>query len=197
MSTQREPRHDKTNKMSVRPAKTQISLGIRPVWSVFAVRMKKVWVLCYPFSAQQRRWSDWEDAQADLSLRWVHSHFVGFVMSRLACFWSIMASSHVVVYWMLSRNVLFIFRSMSYAGCSVCLYQILVIKQVWQLHFNPDKCEVIRITNKPSIIDAKYTIHDMSCDMIKSTTWLCAQRRHRSAWESAQSDQSLCYALSG
>ena len=28
-----EPRHDKTNKMSVRPAKTQISLGIRPVWS--------------------------------------------------------------------------------------------------------------------------------------------------------------------
>ena len=28
-----EPRHDKTNKMSVRPAKTQISLGIRSVWS--------------------------------------------------------------------------------------------------------------------------------------------------------------------
>ena len=28
-----EPRHDKTNKMSVRPAKTQISLDIRPIWS--------------------------------------------------------------------------------------------------------------------------------------------------------------------
>ena len=28
-----EPQHDKTNKMNVRPAKTQISLGIRPVWS--------------------------------------------------------------------------------------------------------------------------------------------------------------------
>ena len=26
-----EPRHDKTNKMTVRPAKTQISLGIRTV----------------------------------------------------------------------------------------------------------------------------------------------------------------------
>ena len=37
-----EPRHDKTNRVSVRPAKTQISLGIRPVWSrVYAVRMKK------------------------------------------------------------------------------------------------------------------------------------------------------------
>ena len=31
MRTKSEPRHDKTNKMSVRPAKTQISLGIRPV----------------------------------------------------------------------------------------------------------------------------------------------------------------------
>ena len=28
-----EPRHDKTNKMSVRPAKTQISLAICPIWS--------------------------------------------------------------------------------------------------------------------------------------------------------------------
>ena len=28
-----EPRHDKTNKVNVRPPKTQISLGIRPVWS--------------------------------------------------------------------------------------------------------------------------------------------------------------------
>ena len=36
-----ESRHDKTNKLTVRPAKTQICLGIRPVWSVFHVRMKK------------------------------------------------------------------------------------------------------------------------------------------------------------
>ena len=28
-----EPRHDKSNKMRLRPAKTQISLDIRPVWS--------------------------------------------------------------------------------------------------------------------------------------------------------------------
>ena len=49
----------------------------------FAVRMKKAWALSYPLSAQRRLWSDWADAQADLSLRWAHSHFVGFVMSRL------------------------------------------------------------------------------------------------------------------
>ena len=39
---------------------------------VFAVRMKKAWVLSYPLSAQQRLWSDWADAQADLSLHWAH-----------------------------------------------------------------------------------------------------------------------------
>ena len=78
-----EPRHDRTNKMTVRPAKTQISLGIRPIWSVFAVRMKKAWVLSYPLSALQRLWSDWANAQADLSRRWAHTHFVGFVTSRL------------------------------------------------------------------------------------------------------------------
>ena len=50
---------------------------------VFAVRMKKAWVLSYPLSAQRRLWSDWPDAQSDLSLRWAHTHFVGFVTRRL------------------------------------------------------------------------------------------------------------------
>ena len=48
--------------MSVRPAKTQISLGIRPSFNHV----------------------DSEDFdQTDLILRCAHSHFVGFVMSRL------------------------------------------------------------------------------------------------------------------
>ena len=46
--------------MSVHPAKTQISLGI---------------------SDQPGH----PDVQADLSLHWAHTHFVGFVMSRLKC----------------------------------------------------------------------------------------------------------------
>ena len=54
---------------------------------VFAVRMKnknkKPWVLSYPLGAQRRLWSDWADAQADLSLRWAHTQFDCFVMSRL------------------------------------------------------------------------------------------------------------------
>ena len=33
-----QPPRDKINKMTVHPAKTKISLGIRPVWSVFTGR---------------------------------------------------------------------------------------------------------------------------------------------------------------
>ena len=69
------------SRVMIQPTKwvcAQISLGIRLVWSVFAVCMKKPWVLSYPLRAQRRLWSDWADAQADLSLRWVHTHFVRF-----------------------------------------------------------------------------------------------------------------------
>ena len=45
--------------------------------------MKKARVLSYTLSAKRRLWSDWADAQADLSLRWAHNHIVGFVMRRL------------------------------------------------------------------------------------------------------------------
>ena len=40
-------------------------MNIRSVWSVFAVRMMKAWVLSYPLSAQWRLWSDWVDAEAE------------------------------------------------------------------------------------------------------------------------------------
>ena len=41
---------------------------------VFTVNMKKAWILSYPLSAQRRLWSDSANAQADLSLRWVHTY---------------------------------------------------------------------------------------------------------------------------
>ena len=70
----------KPTKWHVHPAKTQISLGIRPVWSVFVVRMKKLGSLTTYWAHGEKLWSDWADAQADLILRWTHSHFVDFVM---------------------------------------------------------------------------------------------------------------------
>ena len=79
-----EPPHDKTNKMACAPSEDSEQPGHPPsLIRIFAVRIKKAWVLSYPLSAQQRLWSDWADAQADLGLRWAHSHFVGFVTRRL------------------------------------------------------------------------------------------------------------------
>ena len=81
-----EPPHDITNKMDVRPAKAQISLGIRPVWSE---SLLSAWRKLGSLANHQAHSEDSDQtAQAYLSLRWAHTHFVGFVMSRLI--WTIM-----------------------------------------------------------------------------------------------------------
>ena len=61
-----EPLYDKTNKMTVHPAKTPISLGIRPVWSECSLCAQ--WVAKDPsfLHADSEDWSDWVDAQASL-----------------------------------------------------------------------------------------------------------------------------------
>ena len=73
-----EPQHDKTNKMTLRPAKTQISLGIRPVWSESSLCAQ--WVAKDPsfLHADSEVWSEWVDAQADRSLRWAHMPYCWF-----------------------------------------------------------------------------------------------------------------------
>ena len=79
-----EPPHDKSKKMACAPSEDSDQPGHPPsLIKVSAVRMKKAWVLSYPLSTQWSLRSDWADAQADLSLRWAHSHFDGFVMRRL------------------------------------------------------------------------------------------------------------------
>ena len=71
-----EPPHDKTDKMACVPSEDSDQPGHPPsLIRVFAVHMKKPWVLSYPLSAQRRLWSDWAGAQADLSLRWAHMPF--------------------------------------------------------------------------------------------------------------------------
>ena len=70
----------KPTKWPVRPAKTQTSLGIRPVWSEFCCPYENTWSLSYPLtplSAQRRLRSDW--SESSLGAR----HFVGFVVQWL------------------------------------------------------------------------------------------------------------------
>ena len=81
---QNEPHHDKTNKVACASSEDSDQPGHPPsLIRVFALHMKKACVLSYPLSAQLRLLSDWEDVQADMSLRWAHSHFVGFDKRRL------------------------------------------------------------------------------------------------------------------
>ena len=49
---------------------------------VFAARMKNLGFLASHW-AHSKDWSDWVNAQADLSLHWAHTPFVGIVMSWL------------------------------------------------------------------------------------------------------------------
>ena len=67
----------KPTKWHVCPAKTQISLGIRPVWSESLQCAQ--WVAKDPSFLQT---ADSEDS--DMIFCWAHSHFVGFVMRRLS-----------------------------------------------------------------------------------------------------------------
>ena len=76
---QNEPPHDKTNKMTCAPNEDSDQPGHPPsLIRVFAARMKEFWVLSYILSRQRRFWSDWADAQADLSLCWAHRTFCWF-----------------------------------------------------------------------------------------------------------------------
>ena len=79
-----EPPHDKTNKWHVHPAKTQISLDIRPVWSES--------LLCTQWVAKNPSFLHADSEDSDQTGRmprliWVFAgrtcHFVCFVMRRL------------------------------------------------------------------------------------------------------------------
>ena len=78
-----EPPHEKANKMTVRPAKTQISLGIRLVWSESSLSAWR------KLGSLATHWAQSEDSdqtgQSDQSFRWAHSYIVGLVMRRLKC----------------------------------------------------------------------------------------------------------------
>ena len=85
----------KPTKWHVRPAKTQISLGIRPVWSESSLCAK--WVAKYPVLLHADSEDSYQTGRMP-RLIWVFtgrtSHFVGFVMRWLMC-----TESSIVMFW--------------------------------------------------------------------------------------------------
>ena len=95
----------------VLPAKTQTSLGI-PVWSVFAVHMKKPWVLSYStYWAHSEDWPEWADAQVDLILHWVHWSVCWFCQAAAPV---VIASS---LYWYLGAKCNYFWLESSNNNC--------------------------------------------------------------------------------
>ena len=120
-----EPQHDKTNKMTCAPSKDSDKPGHPPrVFTVFNVRMKKPWVLSYPYS-------DSVDAHR---LVWVFAgytcHFVGFVML-----------------W-LSRE-LFSIGVRPFSGYSAPLWvKLSCVGTIWKYGLNSPSCLAIGIRNE-------------------------------------------------
>ena len=72
-----EPQHDKTNKMACAPSEDWSAWASTQFEQSHAVRMKKVLVLATHWAHSEDP-SDWVDAQADLSLHWVHMPYCWF-----------------------------------------------------------------------------------------------------------------------
>ena len=95
----------KPTKWHMRPAKTQISLDIRPVWSESSLSAWRKLVSLATNWAHNEDWSDWADAQADLSLRWAHSHFCWFchkaahLITVLSCWFPHYVAQHCRLKW--------------------------------------------------------------------------------------------------
>ena len=92
-----EPPHDKTNKMTVRPANTQISLGIHLVWSQSS--------LCAQWVAKDLSFLHADSEDSDQTGRvprliWVFAgrtcYYVGFVMRRLRGTFDLNVDFHII-----------------------------------------------------------------------------------------------------
>ena len=133
-----EPRHDKTNKMTVRPAKTQISLGIHPVWSEFSLST------CLATSA-----THWEHMP---SLIWVFAGRTAILLvlsCRGSCrltqedlrYLVCMTSVHVVSFWrhfppnvkLLKEHIFKLEPNVQGRVCKTSLTHISLASHLWDI----------------------------------------------------------------
>ena len=101
-----EPGHDKTNKMRVRPAKTQISLGSRPVWSESSL---SAWRILGPLATHWAHSKDSDQIGRMPRLIWVFAGrtLILLVLSSRGSFvlkWKKVSFSSLQRFFLLSRH---------------------------------------------------------------------------------------------
>ena len=126
-------------------AKTQISLGIHPVWSESSLSAWRKLGSLATHWVDSEDWSEWADAQADLSLCWAHKSFCWFCDEAAHLF----PSMSVYMLWQC-----FVFQASSY---------LELFSQLQELGFNGEKIkEALVKTN----IDREQTL-----DILTATSW--------------------------
>ena len=94
------PLHEKTNNMTVFPAKTQIGLGIHPVWSEFSL---STWRKLGSLATHRVHSEDSYQTGRMPRLIWVFAgctcHFVGFATRCLKGFFSVLNKKQNVFLW--------------------------------------------------------------------------------------------------
>ena len=152
--------------------------------SVFAVRMKKAWVLSYPLSAQRMPRVTWVFAGCTLICWFCHvTAHITFDILILILTWIFDTTFSGLT---VGGDWYFSFCTASSASATIgCAHFIRIVIwntwKVWQI----DQAWGEKLTMK------SVTRKKVSRDMTKPTKWVCAQRRLGSAWASAQSDQGL------
>ena len=179
----------KPTKWHVRPAKTQISLGIRPVWSEYS--------LCAHWVAKEPSFLHADSEDSDQSGRmprliWVFAGrtcpFVGFVMRRLISTYLYMWYD-VENYFTLHSGILCVSHISRKRTQTVSwLNMILLTKSIKILeNLRNDRWWLWQSYTAFIIIWAR------SCENVSYA--ICEQQRCRSACACAQSDQHLCCSL--
>ena len=114
LSLTNESPQDKANIMASAPSEDSDQPGHPPgLTRLVAVRMKKPWVLSYPLSVQGRLWSDWADAQADLSLLWAHMPFRWFCHDVAQIIWALSTSDNNS-FWIFWQRCCFFFQGLGW-----------------------------------------------------------------------------------
>ena len=149
----------------------------------FDIHMKKHWVSSYPVSTLRRRWSDWANDQADLSLCLVQSF----------CWFCHEAAQIIRV--CNSKKMVPLFK------CTPLYFQENSTDEAkvdgsLSLRPEPSPGSVSSRSTTPASVSGKMFYHFyVSLVMRKHVFALCEKQRCRSACTSTQSDQHLCCSL--
>ena len=56
-------------------------------------------------------------------------------------------------------------------------------EKTWSMEFHPDKCKVLRITNKRKITDSKYIMHGTQLDVVDQEKYLGVILHKKLSWK--------------